>query len=144
MHKSLPEAWVAIKMPTHLVLVSLLHGAVGSGVPLQDFRKKKRKHRNLFMRWNNCSHLFQWRMNCAYCLFLLSVAHWQLTAPNPTAKPYSKVLHGHRFGVNPLPSHQWGTPVWQKTCWNWQWKMFQHWTAKATDSLKLAVTASIF
>lgn len=40
MHKSLLEAWVAIKMPMHLVLVSLLHKAVCSGIPLQDCKNK--------------------------------------------------------------------------------------------------------
>lgn len=147
MHKSLLEARAAIKMPTHLVLVSLLHEAARSGIPLQDLKKKKKRNTGIYLCAETTAPICfsgEWP---ACCLFWLSVAHWHLTAPNPAAKPYPWVLlsnHGHRFGVNPLTPHWWGTPEWQETCWNWQWKMFQHRTAKATDSLKLAVTASIF
>lgn len=68
--------WVAIKMPTHLVLVSLLHRAVGSGIPLQDFKKKKKKETQEFIyALKQLLPFVSVENELACCLFWLSVAH---------------------------------------------------------------------
>lgn len=40
-HKSLLEARAAIKIPQHLILISLLYKAEGLGIPLQDHKNKR-------------------------------------------------------------------------------------------------------
>lgn len=88
-HRSLLEARVAIKLPPHLILISLLNRAVGLGSSLQDHKNK----RQLFTeekKWETHEFIYALKQllpfgsgellhsrderNRACCLFLLSVA----------------------------------------------------------------------
>lgn len=144
-HKSLLEAWAAIKIPQHLILISLLWEAEGLGIPLQEHKNK----RQLFTeekKWETDEFtsapisfggtgVQQGRVVPAAlprCQQLRdAVVHLAWLS---AAEPCPWVLlnnHGQHFGRNPeVPSHQ-GTPGWQETCRKLQWKMLRHLTAKS-------------
>lgn len=93
-HKSLLEAWAAIKIPQHLILISLLYEAEGLGISLQDHKNK----RQLFTeekKWETdeftsapISFLWNWsaaRTNRARCPATLSAAQRCCGVPRLTA-----------------------------------------------------------